>query len=170
MSPEELKARARRIVEEILNQGDLAVANELISPDCVHHVPGPQPAPGLAGLIGWLAVTQRIFPDFHAIVEDEIAEGDRVVQRITCYGTHQGEFSSVRPTGEQVAFSSIEINRAGADGKFAEHWSSADLLGVLHRLGAPPTLPDHAPGSAHHVPGRPHLTEGESDGFIRPHT
>ena len=93
MSPEELKARARRVVEEILNQGDLAVANELISPDCVHHVPGGQPAPGLAGLIGWLALTQRIFPDFHAIVEDEIAEGDRVVQRITCYGTHQGEFS-----------------------------------------------------------------------------
>jgi predicted ester cyclase len=134
MSPEELKARARRVVEEILNQGDLAVANELISPDCVHHVPGSQPKPGLAGLMGWLALTQRIFPDFHAIVEDEIAEGDRVVQRITCYGTHQGEFCGVLPTGEQVAFSSIEINRAGADGKFAEHWSSADLLGVLHRL------------------------------------
>jgi predicted ester cyclase len=83
--------------------------------------------------MGWLALTQRIFPDFHAIVEDEIAEGDRVVQRITCYGTHQGEFSGVRPTGEQVAFSSIEINRAGKDGKFTEHWSSADLLGVLHR-------------------------------------
>ena len=74
-------------------------------------------------------------------MEDEIAEGDRVVQRITCYGTHQGEFSGVRPTGEQVAFSSIEINRAGADGKFAEHWSSADLLGVLHRLGSIAALP-----------------------------
>jgi predicted ester cyclase len=141
MSPEELKARARRVVEEILNQGDLAVANELISPDCVHHVPGGQPAPGLAGLRGWLALTQRIFPDFHAIVEDEIAEGDRVVQRITCYGTHQGEFWGVLPTGEQVAFSSIEISRAGADGKFTEHWSSADLLGVLHRLSVAPAPP-----------------------------
>jgi predicted ester cyclase len=154
MSPEELKARARRIVEEILNQGDLAVAKELISPDCVHHIPGPQPAPGPAGLTGWLTLTQRIFPDFHAIVEDEIAESDRVVQRITCYGTHQGEFPGVRPTGEQIAFSSIEINRAGADGKFTEHWSSADLLGVLHRLGV---------ASAH-------LPEGDSDGFIHPHT
>ena len=68
-------------------------------------------------------------------MEDEIAEGDRVVQRITCYGTHQGEFCGVRPTGEQVAFSSIEINRAAADGKFTEHWSSADLLGVLPSQG-----------------------------------
>ena len=145
MSTEELKARARRVVEEILNQGDLAVANELISPDCVHHVPGPQPAPGLAGLMGWLALTQRIFPDFHAIVEDEIAEGDRVVQRITCYGTHRGEFCGVLPTGEPVAFSSIEISRAGVDGKFTERWSSADLLGVLHRLGVAPA---RSPASA----------------------
>jgi predicted ester cyclase len=136
MSPEELKARARRIVEEILNQGDLAVANELISPGCIHHVPGGQQPPGLAGLMGWLASTLRIFPDFHAIVEDEIAEGNQVVQRITCYGTHEGESSGVRPTGEQVTFQIIEINRAGADGKFVEHWSSADLPAVLHRLGS----------------------------------
>ena len=141
MSPEELKTRARRIVEEILNQGDLAVANELISPHCVHHVPGGQPAPGPAGLTGWLALTQRIFPDFHAIVEDQIAEGNQVVQRITCYGTHLGELCGVPPTGEQVTFPSIEINRAGADGKFTEHWSSADLLGVLHRLGSIAALP-----------------------------
>jgi predicted ester cyclase len=116
MSPQELKARARRVVEEILNQGDLAVANELISPDCVHHVPGGQPAPGLAGLIGWLALTQRIFPDFHAIVEDQIAEGDQVVQRITCYGTHQGEFSGVRPTGEQIAFPASRSTGPGKTG------------------------------------------------------
>ena len=66
---------------------------------------------------------------------------DRVVQRITCYGTHLGEFCGVRPTGGQAAFSSIEINRAGADRKFAEHWSSADLPGVLHRLGVTPAPP-----------------------------
>jgi hypothetical protein len=66
---------------------------------------------------------------------------DRVVKRITCYGSHLGEFSGVLPTGEQVAFSSIEINRAGADGKFTENWSSADLLGVLHRLGVTPAPP-----------------------------
>lgn len=70
---------------------------------------------------------------------------DRVVQRITCYGTHLGEFSGVRPAGEQVALSSIEINRDGADGKFTEHWSSADLLGVLHRLSVTPEL---SPASA----------------------
>ena len=114
MAPDDLKSRARRVVEEVLNQGDLAVANELISPDCVHHVPGGLSMPGLAALRDWLALTLSIFPDFHAIVEDEIAEDDLVVQRITCYGTHQGEFPGIRPTGPPVSFQIIEISRAGA--------------------------------------------------------
>jgi predicted ester cyclase len=70
---------------------------------------------------------------------------DRVVQRIACYGTRLGEFCGVRPTGEQAAFASIEINRAGADRKFAGHWSWAGLPGVLHRLGVAPEL---SPASA----------------------
>jgi predicted ester cyclase len=138
MAPDQLKTRARRIVEEIINQGDLAVATELISPGCVHHDPGGQPVPGLTALRDWLALTLHIFPDFHAVVEDEIAEDDRVVQRLTCYGTHQGEFPGIRPTGQQVRFQVIQISRAGADGKFTEHWSSIDLPAVLRLLSAPP--------------------------------
>jgi predicted ester cyclase len=138
MAPDELKSRARRVVEEILNQGDIAVANELISPACVHHIPGSPPVPGLTALRDWLALALSIFPDFHAIVEDEIAEGDRVVQRITCYGTHEGEFCGVRPTGQQVSFQIIDISRAGPDGRFAERWSTADLPAVLHQLSGPP--------------------------------
>jgi len=141
MTPDDLKSRARRVVEEVLNQGDLAVANELISPDCVHHIPGGPPAPGLAALCDWLALAVSIFPDFHAIVEDEIAEGDRVVQRMTCYGTHQGECSGVPPTGRPVAFQIIGISRAGEDGKIAEHWTSADLPAVLRQLALPAPVP-----------------------------
>jgi predicted ester cyclase len=134
MAPDELKTRARRVVEEILNQGDLAVAKELISPDCVHHIPGGPPVPGLTALRDWLALTLSIFPDFHAIVEDEIAEDDRVVQRITCYGTHEGEFSGVRPTGQQVSFpdhryqpgrSGREIRRALVDRRSARRAAPA---------------------------------------------
>ena len=128
MSPEDLRIRARRLVEEVLNQGDLAVANELMSPTCVHHVPGAELAPGPASLRDWLSLTLRIFPDFHAIVEDEFAAGDQVAQRITAYGTHQG-------TGQPVEFAVLEIARAGPDGRIAEHWCSADLLSVLRQIG-----------------------------------
>jgi predicted ester cyclase len=141
MAPDELKTRARRIVEEILNQGDFAVANELISPDCVHHVPGGHSVPGLVALRNWLALTLSIFPDFHAIVEDEIAEDDRVVQRLTCYGTHQGMFPGIQPTGQQVEFQLIEISRAGPDGRITEHWSSSDLPSLLRHITSPAGSP-----------------------------
>ena len=137
MSPEELKARARRLVEEVFNQGDLAVAEELISSDYLHHVPGEPPAPGLTGFKDWVTLMHSTFPDFHVIVEDEIAEGDRVVQRVTVRGTHERELFGVLPTGRKVTFGAVDINRAGPDGKFAEHWSSVDLLGLLQQLGAP---------------------------------
>ena len=139
MSPQDLKARARRLMEEVFNQGDLAVARELVTADYVHHVPGDQPAPGPQGVSDTLTFMRHAFPDFHVIVEDEIADGDRVVQRVTVRGTHEGVFLGIPPTGRTVAFAAIDINRAGPDGRFVEHWSSADMLGLLQQLGA---LPD----------------------------
>jgi ketosteroid isomerase-like protein len=130
MSPEDLRVRARRLIEEVLNQGDLAVASELMSPTCSHHVPGGELAPGLASLRDWLSRTHRIFPDFHAIVEDEFASGDWVAQRITAYGTHA-------TTGRPAEFACLHIVRAGPDGQFTEHWCAADLLVMLGQLSAP---------------------------------
>ena len=130
MSPEDLRIRAHRLVEEVLNQGDLAVANELISPDCVHHVPGGQPAPGPATLRDLLSRILRIFPDFHAIVEDVFAAGDQVALRVTAYGTHAA-------TGRPAEFAVVQILRAGPGGRFAEHWCSADVLTVLRQLSTP---------------------------------
>jgi predicted ester cyclase len=135
MSSEELTIRARRMVEEVLNQGDLAVAHELISPDCVHHFPGHVLAPGTAGVRDWLSQAHHIFPDFHALVEREFAADRQVAQLITGYGTHAGEFLGIAPTGRQVAFTVIGISRAGPDGRFTEHWWVADLLSVLGQLG-----------------------------------
>jgi predicted ester cyclase len=149
MSSEDLKIRARRMVEEVVTQGDLAVAHELISPGCVHHFPGGGLAPGTAGLRDWLSRAHRIFPDFHALVEGEFAAGNQVAQLITGYGTHTGEFLGIAPTGRQVTFAVIGISRAGPDGRFTEHWWMADLLSVLAQLSVPGPL----------VPGRSRCPE-----------
>ncbi len=130
MSPEDLKCRARRLIEEVLNQGDLAVASELMSPTCIHHIPGGELAPGLTSLRDWLSRTHRIFPDFHGIVEDGFAAADQVAQRITAYGTHA-------VTGRPVEFAVLHVVRAGPDGRFTEHWCAADLLTVVAKLSAP---------------------------------
>ena len=130
MSPEDLRICAHRLVEEVVNQGDLAVANELISPDCVHHVPGGQPAPGPGSLRDLLSRVLRIFPDFHAIVEDVFAAGDQVALRVTAYGTHAA-------TGRPAEFAVLQILRAGPSGRFTEHWCSADVLTVSRQLSTP---------------------------------
>jgi hypothetical protein len=73
MVPDQLKTRARRVIEEI-NQGDLAIATELISPDRVLYVPRGPSVSRLTALRDWLTAPLRIFPDFHALMEAEIAD------------------------------------------------------------------------------------------------
>jgi predicted ester cyclase len=133
MSPEELKAHARRIPEELLTQGDLSVADAVFAPDLIHYEPTLH-APGVAGTKQFVLALRRAFPDLRAVVEDEIAAGDTVVQRITCSGTHKGEYCGIPPTGKRVTWQLVTIQRLGHDSRFAEHWSSPDLFGLLRQL------------------------------------
>ena len=82
------------------------------------------------------------FPDLRLTVEDIALEGDTVAARVDFRGTHRGEFQGIPPTGKEVAFSSIEIDRM-VDGKVAEHWFEMDLLGLMGQLGAIPE-PEHS--------------------------
>ena len=137
MAPDELKARARRLPEELLTQGDLAVVDEILAADCRHHAPAPL-APGGEGLKRWARALRLAFPDLRGIVEDEIAQGDRVVQRLALSGTHAGACLGIAPTGRRATWPLVAIQHLGRDGKVAGHWSSPDLFGLLRQLGALP--------------------------------
>lgn len=137
MSPEEMKARARRIPEEVFTQGDLAVADEVLAPGYVDHVPCLARSVG-EGVKGWALTLRHAFPDLSVIVEGEIAEGDTVVLRLTYRGTHVGLFLGLPPTGKRVAWQAMECLRLAPDGKVTERWLVADLLGVLKQIGAIP--------------------------------
>ncbi len=130
----EMKANARRLSDELLTQGDLAVADEILSTDCRHHTPCGI-GPGVAGVKQWVRELRRAFPDLHAIVEAEIAEGDMVVQRLTLSGTHRGEYCNLPPTGRRTSWQLVAIQRLGCDGKVVEQWATWDRLGVLRRFG-----------------------------------
>lgn len=78
------------------------------------------------------------FPDLYGTIEDLIAEGDKVVTRITYRGTHQGEFMGIPPTGRPVTMTFTGINRI-AGGKIAEGWVNFDALGMMQQLGVIPT-------------------------------
>jgi steroid delta-isomerase-like uncharacterized protein len=129
------KAMVRRTFEEIWNRGNQAIIEERFAQDYVGHsladIHGPQGGKQFA------AMMRRAFPDYQYTVEDEIAEGDRVVQRWTARGTHEGEFQGIPPTGEQVTITGISIYRV-ANGKLVEGWTSANILGLLQQIGAAP--------------------------------
>ena len=132
------KAVVRRMIEEVWNGGDLAVVDELVAEDYVGHDPGyPQPIRGPEGLKQWVMAARAAFPDFRIAVEDLLAEGDRVVGRITMRGTHHGALAGLPPTGRPVEFPAIFVRRL-AGGKFVEGWDIADMLGLMQQLGALP--------------------------------
>jgi predicted ester cyclase len=75
------------------------------------------------------------FPDVHVTVEDTLSQGDRVAGRVTWRGTHQGPLAGVAGSGKPVQFTAIHIVRF-VNGKTAEWWGVADLLGVLQQIEA----------------------------------
>lgn len=87
-----------------------------------------------------IRTAEAAFPRYELIVDDIIAEGDKVVLRATARGTHEGEFAGIPPTGRDVEFAAIIIYRI-EDGLIAETWIQADMVGLLQQLGALP-LPD----------------------------
>ena len=137
MSTEANKASVRRFYDEVFNKKNRAAIDEFIDPNHVDHAAPPGTPGGLKGVKQTLNMYLTAFPDLHFTVEDIIAEGDKVVTRLTCRGTQQGEFMGIPPTGKQAAVTAIDINRY-AGGKSVEHWLNMDTLGLLQQLGAIP--------------------------------
>ena len=135
MSTEENKSLVSRYVEQILNRGNMAVADELLAPDYKRYI-SPTTAQLSADVQKQrLAGIRTAFPDWQLTVDDMIADGDRVAFHATIRGTHRGTFQSITPTGKAVTVYALDIVRI-ENGKFAEHWGGPDLMNLLQQLGA----------------------------------
>jgi steroid delta-isomerase-like uncharacterized protein len=138
MSTEQNKAVFRQMVADVFNRGDIQQADDLLAPDFVEHEDLPPGIPpGREGVKQLTAMMRSAFPDFKATIEDLIAEGDKVVVRMTWTGTHRGEFMGIPPTGKSVSFEVIDIVRFSG-GKFVEHWGVMDSMRMMQQLGVAP--------------------------------
>lgn len=137
MAIEENKAIVRRYYDEVLTGRNLAVANDLFAPDFLSHPPSGS-AVDLATYLKAIEIAHAAFADLRVDVEDQVAEGDKVVTRWTAHGTQTGSYMGIPPTGQSLIVSAIHIHRL-ADGKLVEHWEQIDILGALHQLGVLPT-------------------------------
>ncbi len=128
------KRLVRRYVEEVLNQGNLALLDDLVADDHVEHGPLGNQC-GLESIRLDVLGCRAAFPDLRFEIVDLVAEADRVARRFVATCTHLGPFLGVAPTGRRVTVAGLAINRIAAD-KLAETWLDLDLYGLLRQLGA----------------------------------
>ena len=137
MQPEENKALVRRFVAAA-DRLDFEEATRCLSPESVVHMGGmPEPL-DLATFFEFGQAWHSAFPDEETTFEDQIAEGDKVVSRMSSRATHTGELQGIPPTGKRITVSGIFIDRV-ADGKIVERWGQVDMLGVMQQLSVVPS-------------------------------
>jgi len=137
---EENKATVRRFMEESFGGGKPELVDELLDSGFVRY----DPYIAAGEVRGTQTVKENIvwfrnaFPDLTCTVEEQVAEGDKVVSRWTLRGTHRGDFFGVGGTGNQVEFTGIQIDRFDQSGKIVEERAEFDLLGAMRQTGAIP--------------------------------
>lgn len=119
MAEADNEAVFRRFYEAIWNDGDLAVADELLSEDFVNHEVEDAPVPHRELYKQGVLQTRTAYPDWYLLIEELVAEGDRVIARWRAGGTHTGELAGVAPTGKREEFVGTTVVHM-VDGKIVE--------------------------------------------------
>ena len=137
MSTETNKAIVRRLFTEALSKGNMDIIDELFAPDHVSHSVPPEMSDGVEGVKLFTQYFRNAFPDGEHAIHDQIAEGDKVVTRVSLTGTHLGEYMGIPATGRTMTIDGVVITQF-LDGKFIETWAIYDDLMALKQLGGVP--------------------------------
>ncbi|MFI6407268.1 ester cyclase [Streptomyces sp. NPDC050548] len=134
---EAAKAVVRRNTEEVQGGGDFELFDELFADDFLDHTPQPGRTPDKAGAKELYHVLREAFPDFHAVIHWQAADGNLVTTYKTYHGTHKGEIFGAPATGREIHFETVDAMRV-VDGRITEHWGVANLFSLLEQIGAWP--------------------------------
>ncbi|WP_230532876.1 ester cyclase [Microvirga roseola] len=130
-------AVVRRNTEEVQGKGDYNLFEQLFAQDFVDHTPQPGGTPDRQGALRLYKTLRNAFPDFHAVIHWQVADGDLVTTYKTYHGTHEGAFLGVAPTGRKISFETVDAMRV-RNGQIVEHWGVANLYKLMEQLGALP--------------------------------
>lgn len=134
LSPEQLKAKTERFIEEVLNNRNLTIMEEFVAPEYILQGSQP-PIQGPEGYRHFIEGVLVSFPDIHFTLEDCFTVGDKIALRWYMQATQQGDWLGLPPSGKAVTDSGINIQRVNEDGKLVEEWIRNDGLGILIQLG-----------------------------------
>ncbi len=132
---EESKAVTRRLIEELFNTGNQEIADEVLAADYVDHSPSHPDLPGPENLKRAVAEWRDAFPDTRNIIEDMVAEGDKVAVRWITHATHRGQFMGIAATGNRIAVTSFGIFRLSG-GKIMDSWDTFNVLEMVQRCSS----------------------------------
>jgi predicted ester cyclase len=138
MATAENKKIVHRLIVEGLNTGNMAVIDEIISPNVVEHALPPGLPPTREGFKMFITSFRAAFPDFKYTIEDELADGDKVMHRLMGTGTMKGDFQGMKASGKTATWQEMHIGRFDANGKIVEHWGTVDQVSMLAQLGFGP--------------------------------
>ena len=130
-------AIVRKFFEVGPSKGDLTAADALLHFGFSLHTPLPTPGPGIEAMNKVITICRAAFDGLQVTIDDLMADGDKVTARFTARGIHKGEFMGLPPTGKAITITGIEIFRI-KEGKIAELWGEANLMGLMHQLGILP--------------------------------
>jgi serine phosphatase RsbU (regulator of sigma subunit) len=130
---EENKAIFRRYAKEVGNQHNFELVDEIFERYIAHQPDGSTLERGPQDVKRFQGEFHSAFSDFHISIEEQIAEGDKVVSRYTIRGTHQGDFRGMAPTGKEIEIKGVTIFRFSDEGKVVETWDSYDQLSLMRQ-------------------------------------
>lgn len=133
MSSEQNKAIVLQFYAAFDNQ-DIERGRKLMSADIIAKGLDTEPLQGYDAVMQYGNMMFAAFPDGKHILEEVIAEDDKVVTRGIFQGTHRGELMGIPPTGKQVTFAVVHIDRL-KNGKIVEHWGQGDVRELMQQLG-----------------------------------
>jgi steroid delta-isomerase-like uncharacterized protein len=128
-----------RYYTEMWNKWDFALVEELLAKEILFRGSLGAEMRGRSAFCHYMRRVQGAFPDFRNEIEEMVAEGNRVVARLTYTGTHRGEIFGVAPTGKIVSYAGAAFFRI-ENGQVAQGWVLGDLTALLGQMGAR-TLP-----------------------------
>jgi predicted ester cyclase len=135
MSAEENKRLVRHWFEQ-LDKGNYEIIDELLPVDYMdHNPPLPDLPPGREGVWRSSLILAAAFSDVVHTIEDQMAEGDKVMTRLTTRAKFTGDCLGYQPTGKVVEVRGITVHRI-AEGKLVEHWANMDMAGFMEQIGA----------------------------------
>ena len=136
MTIEQNKAIADRLPLE-LSKGNIGILDEVVDPKGVDHSVLPGMPPTVESTKQFFTMFRAAFPDLTFTIDFSVAEGDKVMQRVTGHGTMKGEFMGMKATGKSATWSESHIVRF-ANGRVVEHWAYVDQVGMMQQLGLMP--------------------------------